>query len=320
MTVQSALSCLVACKDINGQLTCEPPVAATSQHSCCVADLCECVPVSLLTPPAYHTTPQTLLQVLQLLRQKSTSKSGMSVADAVEQLDLMLRLVPEFLRTVTSSGMSLAALGAPPAALPPTTTTGGAASTQSVRINRQLSWGAARQKLLAGAAEARCSGSAAAAAAVAAEQQREAAVEAAAVVAAAASVELDDDEAGSGVDDDMVSGGGSESESEAAAVVDELGLDVVLAELDGNASGGSSSQQTAKGAVDGGGGRSSSKLGGSSLADEALALLGGGGGSRGSRGKARVGAAAPGGGLPSGLLGALTAVKAPAARKNVSGK
>jgi hypothetical protein len=176
-------------------------------------------------------------QVLTLLRQKSTSKSGMSVADATEQLDLMLRLVPDFLRIITSSGASLAGI------------------TQSVRINRQMNWPAARQKLLAGAAEARCSGSVAATQAVAAEQQREAAV------AVAAAVEVENESSG------------SESESEEmceAGPVDELGLDI-MAELDGNTGSGPSSstrKPASKQVVAGG------------LADEALALLGGGSSSR----------------------------------------
>lgn len=199
--------------------------------------------------------------MLTLLRQKSTSKSGMSASDAAGQLDLMLRLVPEFLRTVTTSGTSLAGI------------------TQSVRINRQVSWSAARQKLLAGAAEARCSGSVAAAQAVAAEQQREA-DEAAALAAAAVAAELEDESSGSG----------SESEEEVCEVrgpVDELGLDV-LAELNGIPS----SSKT---------GSSSKKKAGSAcgLADEVLSLLGGGGG--GKRADAASGA----------LLGALS-FKAPA--------
>lgn len=188
------------------------------------------------------------LQVVQLLRQKSTSKNGMSQADAGEQLELMLRLVPEFLRVVTSSGASLAGI------------------TQSVRINRQISWPAARQKLLAGAAEARSSGRAAAAHAVAAEQQREADM---AAVAAAAAIELDDGEvSGSELEDEedyeeqeelLVCDAGPEPAAAAAAAgVDELGLDI-LAELDGNAGTGSSSS-TAAGGLD----------------DEALMLLGGG--------------------------------------------
>jgi hypothetical protein len=204
-----------------------------------------------------------LLQVLTLLRQKSTCKSGMSASDAAGQLDLMLRLVPEFLRTVTTSGASLAGI------------------TQSVRINRQVSWTAARQKLLAGAAEARCSGSVAAAQAVTAEQQREADEAAALAAAAVVAAEVEDESSGSG----------SESEEEvceARGPVDELGLDV-LAELNGNPS--SSSKKA---------GSSSKAKAGSAcgLADEALALLGGGGG--GKRGGAASGA----------LLGALSC-KAP---------
>lgn len=197
--------------------------------------------------------------MLTLLRQKSTSKSGMSASDAAGQLDLMLRLVPEFLRTVTTSGTSLAGI------------------TQSVRINRQVSWSAARLKLLAGAAEARCSGSVAAAQAVVAEQQREA-DEAAALAAAAVAAELEDESSGSGSE--------SEEVCEARGPVDELGLDV-LAELNGILS----SSKT---------GSSSKKKAGSAcgLADEALALLGGGGGKRA-------------GAVSGALLGALS-FKAPA--------
>lgn len=198
-------------------------------------------------------------QVLTLLRQKSTSKSGMSATDATEQLDLMLRLVPDFLRTITSSGASLAGL------------------TQFVRINRQMTWPAARQKLLAGAAEARCSGSVAAAQAVVAEQQREA-DEAAAVAAA---VDLEDEPSGSG----------SESEEEVceAGTVDELGLDT-LAELSGNTGRGPSSRLRKP---------ASNKAGGGGLADEALAMLGSGGGSKAK-------------GAASGVLLGALAFKAPA--------
>jgi hypothetical protein len=195
-----------------------------------------------------------------LLRQKSTSKAGMSAAEAAEQLDLMLRLVPDFLRLVTTSGASLAAVS----------------TAQNVRINRQLSWPAARSKLLAGAAEARSSGATAAARAVAAEQQRE--VEEAAA-AAAASVELDGD-------DEEVSG--SEEEEEVAVgggPVDELGLDI-LAELDSNTGSGSAAPSSSKAA----GPRSSRKAVGS-MADEALALLGGGSGaSSGSKAGVAAGA------------------------------
>lgn len=207
-------------------------------------------------------------QVLTLLRQKSTSKHGMSVSDAAEQLDLMLRLVPDFLRIVTSSGASLAGL------------------TQAVRINRQLPWPAARQKLMAGAAEARCSGTTAAAAALAAEQQREAE---AAAAAAAAAVELDEGEVSSG----------SESEEEEvvpSGPVDELGLDI-LAELDHNTagSGAGSSKAAAR--------KPSTRS--TSAADEALELLGGGGAGS-SKGKGARGAAS------GSVLGALASFKAPA--------
>jgi hypothetical protein len=196
------------------------------------------------------------LQVLTLIRQKSTSKSGMSATDAADQLGLMTRMVPDFLRTVTSSGTSLAGI------------------TQSVRINRQLSWPAARQKLLAAAAEARHSGAAAAAAALAAEQQREAGE-----VAAAAAVELNDDGSSSG----------SESEEEVveAGLTGDLGLDVCARPRGSN--------------TDSRGASGRGKAGSDGLADEALALLGGS-----SSSKSKAGGAASGG-----LLGALS-FKAPA--------
>jgi hypothetical protein len=194
------------------------------------------------------------LQVLTLLRQKSTSKSGMSATDAADQLGLMSRMVPDFLRTVTSSGTSLAGI------------------TQSVRINRQLSWPAARQKLLAAAAEARLSGAAAAVAALAAEQQREAGE-----AAAAAAVELDDE--------GSLSGSESEEEVAEAGLTDDLGLDVCAGP------GGSNTGKHASG---------SSKAGSGGLADEALAMLGGSSSSSSGKSKAA-----------GGLLGALS-FKAPA--------
>jgi hypothetical protein len=89
---------------------------------------------------------------VSLLRQKSAVKGGMSPADAAEQLELLLRLVPEFVRTVTASGTSLAAV------------------SQQVRVNRQVGWLAARSKLVAAVAEARSVGCRAGAAAVKAEQ------------------------------------------------------------------------------------------------------------------------------------------------------
>jgi hypothetical protein len=223
----------------------------------------------LVTTNPDLTTTRCFLhpQVLTLLRQKSTSKHGMSSNDAAEQLDLMLRLVPDFLRVVTSSGASLAGL------------------TQSVRINRQVAWPAARQKLLAGAAEARCSGAMAAAAAVAAEQQREA--DEAAAVEAAAAVELD----------------GSESEEEEVAAsgpVDELGLDI-LAELNGNPGSGASSSKAASVRKQAGG-----SLSAAAFADEALAMLGGGGSSKAKAAR----------GVASGaVLGALS-FKAPAKKSS----
>jgi hypothetical protein len=93
--------------------------------------------------------------VLLLMRQKSTFKSGMSPAEAAEQLDLLTRMVPDMIRSVTSSGQSLAGL------------------TPSIRINRQMTWSAARQKLMRAVAEARSGGIAAAAMAVAEDQQQQ---------------------------------------------------------------------------------------------------------------------------------------------------
>ncbi|KAF8072991.1 hypothetical protein HT031_000651 [Scenedesmus sp. PABB004] len=49
-------------------------------------------------------------EVVMLLRQKSTCRAGMSPAEAGEQLELMLRLVPEFVRAVHTGGQSLAGL------------------------------------------------------------------------------------------------------------------------------------------------------------------------------------------------------------------
>lgn len=98
-------------------------------------------------------------EVLTLLRQKSTLPGGMSPADAAEQLELLLRLIPEFVRTCHAPGQALAAMAT------------------SVRINRQMSWGAARGRLLAEAASARNHGLDAAAAAVKAEVEREEAAE-----------------------------------------------------------------------------------------------------------------------------------------------
>jgi len=89
------------------------------------------------------------------MRQKSTFKSGMSPAEAAEQLDLLTRMVPDMIRSVTSSGQSLAGL------------------TPSIRINRQMTWSAARQKLMRAVAEARSGGMAAAAMAVAEDQQQQ---------------------------------------------------------------------------------------------------------------------------------------------------
>jgi hypothetical protein len=149
--------------------------------------------------------------VVELLRQKSTCKGGMSRADAAEQVDLMQSLVPEFVRTVTASGASLAAV------------------TQSVRVNRQMGWPAARHKLMAAAAEARTGGCAAAAAAVELDEQGQRERQAAASAAAAAEAEA---EAAAGESGDEVSDSEEELVIEGRPAVDELGLDI-LAQLDG---------------------------------------------------------------------------------------
>uniref|UniRef100_A0A383W7V9 CDT1 Geminin-binding domain-containing protein n=1 Tax=Tetradesmus obliquus TaxID=3088 RepID=A0A383W7V9_TETOB len=181
-------------------------------------------------------------EVLVLLRQKSTCKAGMSTTDAAEQLELLMRFVPDFVRTVNSPGQSLAGL------------------TQSVRINRQIGWPAARQKLLAAAAQARATGIAAAASALAAEQQRErqeAADLAAAEAAAAAAAEQASDEMSEDADG-----------ADELSIVDQAGLDI-LAQLSGGSSSASGSSSAAK--------QASSKADG--VSDEALMLLSGGAGS-----------------------------------------
>lgn len=139
------------------------------------------------------------MQVLQLLRQKSTCKSGMSPADASEQLELMLRFIPEFVRTINAAGQSLAGM------------------TQSVRINRQMPWPAVRHKLLGAAAEARSTGVMAAAEAITADELR-------------GHQELEAAEADAAV---MREEGGSEDGSvlEEASCIGPSSLDSMLAEL-----------------------------------------------------------------------------------------
>jgi hypothetical protein len=183
------------------------------------------------------------MQVLVLLRQKSTSKAGMSPTDAAEQLELMMRFVPEFVRTVNSPGQSLAGL------------------TQSVRVNRQIGWPAARQKLLAAAAQAQSSGITAAAEAMAAEQQREQqeAADLAAAEAAAAAAEAEQPS------DEMV------EDADELNIVDQAGLDI-LAQLGGGTSSASGSSNAGKKANS----SSSSRVGADGVSDEAWMLLGGG--------------------------------------------
>jgi hypothetical protein len=214
-------------------------------------------------------------QVLVLLRQKSTCKAGMSSTDAAEQLELMMRFVPEFVRTVNSPGQSLAGL------------------TQSVRVNRQIGWPAARQKLLAAAAQARSSGISAAAEALAAEQQREqqeaadlAAADAAAAAAAAAAAEAEAEQSS----DEMV------EDTDELNIVDQTGLDI-LAQLGG----GSSSGSSIAGKKD-----SSSQVGADGVSDEAWMLLGGGDDS------SKAGAAAGSNKSSNDMLMSCLAFKAPA--------
>jgi hypothetical protein len=175
----------------------------------------------------------------------------MSSTDAAEQLELMMRFVPEFVRTVNSPGQSLAGL------------------TQSVRINRHIGWPAARQKLLTAAGQARSTGIAAAAEALAAEQQREqqeaadlAAAEAAASAAAAAEAEAEQ------ASDEMSED--ADGDGELSIVVDQTGLDV-LAQLGGSSKSTSGSSVAAK--------SSSTSSRADGVSDEALMLLGGGVGS-----------------------------------------
>jgi hypothetical protein len=213
------------------------------------------------------------VQVLLLLRQKSTCKAGMSSTDAAEQLELMMRFVPEFVRTVNSPGQSLAGL------------------TQSLRVNRQMGWPAARQKLLAAAAQARSSGISAAAEALAAEQQREQqeAADLAAADAAAAAAAAEAEQSS----DEMV------EDADELNIVDRAGLDI-LAQLGGGNSSASSSSSAGKKAS------SSSRVGADGVSDEAWMLLGGGDDS------SRAGAAAGSKKSSNDMLMSCLAFKAPA--------
>lgn len=218
------------------------------------------------------------LQLLVLLRQKSTSKAGMSPSDAAGQLELLMRFVPEFVRTINTPGQSLAGM------------------TQSVRINRQMSWPAARQKLLAAAAEARSSGIAAAARALAAEEQRE--KQEAAAAAGAEGDEQQEIES----EEEVVNGEAVELVAAADAVADEVNaLDqtglAILAQLGGGSS------------INGGKADNSAAPGG--LNDEVLLLLGGGVGSCSSSGAKHNAKGADEGDVTDALLSCL-AFKAPA--------
>jgi hypothetical protein len=220
--------------------------------------------------------PSLSVQVLVLLRQRSTCKAGMSSTDAAEQLELMMRFVPEFVRTVNSPGQSLAGL------------------TQSVRVNRQMGWPAARQKLLAAAAQARSGGIAAAAEALAAEQQREqqeaadlAAADAAAAAAAAAAAEAEQ------ASDEMV------EDADELNIVDQTGLDILAQLGGGNSSSASGSSNAGKKA-------SSSRVEADGVSDEAWMLLGGGSDS------SKAGAAAGSKKSSNDMLMSCLAFKAPA--------
>ena len=75
------------------------------------------------------------------MRQKSTSNSGLSQEDTQKQLDLVVRLVPGWLIEVNTPCLGLASLAKP--------------GSLSVRLDRRLSWVAARSKLLAAAEQAK---------------------------------------------------------------------------------------------------------------------------------------------------------------------
>lgn len=173
----------------------------------------------------------------------------MSPADASEQLELMLRFVPEFLRTINASGQSLAGM------------------TQSVRINRQVPWATARQKLLAAAREARSVGATAAASAISADKTRE--CQELEFVETPAS---DSDASEFSEPDDA----GMVTEA-SLSILDQNGIDNILAEL------GSGSTEAGTNAAKSVGVNSKSPA-----MSDALALLGGGtaGGTDNARGKA----------------------------------
>jgi hypothetical protein len=104
--------------------------------------------------------------VVAQIRARSTSKSGLSPDDAAEQLRLMLRLLPAWIRLDHPQGVALADMKA------------------VVRIHRRTPWGELRGQLLARVAESCAAG--AAAAARGADAEAEAAAEAADLARAAA--------------------------------------------------------------------------------------------------------------------------------------
>lgn len=70
------------------------------------------------------------VQVLQLLKAKSTFKSGVSEQESAQQLDLLLRLVPDWIKQENRHGDSLASL------------------TAYIRISHKQPWGMVRTSLL----------------------------------------------------------------------------------------------------------------------------------------------------------------------------
>ncbi|KAI8477078.1 MAG: hypothetical protein J3K34DRAFT_516044 [Monoraphidium minutum] len=202
-------------------------------------------------------------QVVSQIRSRSTSKSGVSAADADEQLRLMLRLLPAWIRLDHPEGVALADMRV------------------VVRIHRRTPWGELRGQLLGRLAAARAEGAAAAgagadaeaAAAAEAEDLARAALGAAAArCAAAAAAQAGggpeaEEGGGGGVDASEVAarlggrGGGGEGEAERAAAAEAPRQDAPAA--GGGAAGGAGAE-----ARDGGG------------ADVREELLGGGGRSR----------------------------------------
>jgi hypothetical protein len=120
-----------------------------------------------------------ILQLLTLMRQKSMSNSGLSLEDAQKQLDLVVRLVPGWLIEVNTPCLGLASLGKP--------------GSISVRLDRRLSWVAARAKLLAAAEQSKHDRAHVKAACEqeAVLEQQEAVAEAAKVTAAAVAAQPD---------------------------------------------------------------------------------------------------------------------------------